>query len=97
MRRRRSVDTVMALRYDVEAVASDLADWCHGKVEPVAGGPPVVWVPTTYGPRPALRGDWIVRRGADDFRPYSPHDFRAGFSQVGDDDVAGLLGGALSA
>ena len=88
--------TVLALRYDGDALASDLAHWCNGKVELFVGGPAIVWVPTMHGSRPALRGDWIVRRGADDFRPYTPRDFAAGFRQVRDDGT-GLLDATLSA
>lgn len=92
MRRGRRNDTVMALRYDADTVASDLARWCEGTVELVAGRPPIVWVPTAYGPRPGLHGDWIVRLAPGDFRPFTPADFAARFSQVGlDDEVLGRL------
>ena len=88
MRRRPRPDTVMALRFDSDSEADDLALWCEGTVELLDGGPPVVWVPTPHGARPALLGDWIVRRGAGTFRPYAPGDFAAQFSTVKDPDSA---------
>ena len=88
MRRRPSPDTVMALRFDSGSEAGDLALWCDGSVELLGGGPPVVWVPTPHGARPALLGDWIVRRGAGTFRPYAPSDFAAQFSTVEGADSA---------
>ncbi len=74
---------VVALRFDEHAVAEDLAVWCGGRVTwaPGEDGRPVVtiWVPTHKGPRPALFGDWIVRRGDEDYQPYAPQDFAARF------------------
>jgi hypothetical protein len=74
---------VVALRFDEHAVAADLAAWCGGQVTwaPGPDGTAVatVWVPTTKGTRPALFGDWIVRRGDEDYRPYSPTEFAARF------------------
>jgi hypothetical protein len=86
---------VVALRFDEHAVAEDLAVWCGGKATSAPGpdGEPVVtvWVPTAKGTRPALFGDWIVRRADDDYRPYSPTEFAARFepSSGGFDELAG--------
>lgn len=64
-----AADEVFALRFDEVAVADEIAAWCGGKVERTgaAGGEVVttVWVPTAKGPRPALLGDWVVRRAED--------------------------------
>ena len=63
-------DEVLALHFDVAGVADEIAAWCGGKVErtQAADGTiaATVWVPTVKGPRPALLGDWVVRRGPDD-------------------------------
>lgn len=63
-------DEVLALRFDEPAVAEELAAWCGGQVErAVAEDGSVtatVWVPTAKGPRPAVLGDWVVRRSVED-------------------------------
>jgi hypothetical protein len=63
-------DEVLALRYDQQTVADELAAWCGGQVELAVTEDGVVtatvWVPTLKGPRPAMLGDWVVRRGPDD-------------------------------
>jgi len=63
-------DEVLALRFDEATVADELAAWCGGSVERAVteAGEVVatVWVPTAKGPRPALLGDWVVRRAEDD-------------------------------
>jgi len=63
-------DEVVALRFDVAAVAQEIAAWCGGKVEHARGADgdvvTTVWVPTAKGSRPALLGDWVVRRGEED-------------------------------
>lgn len=64
-------DEVVALCFDEVAVADEMAAWCAGKVErTIARDGDVVttlWVPTAKGPRPAVLGDWIVRRDEDDY------------------------------
>lgn len=76
-------DEVLALRFDSEAVAAELAAWCGGEVLQGEGSRLTVWVPTPRGPRPALLGHWIVRRALDEYRPYAPDDFQAQFQPVG--------------
>lgn len=53
-------DEVVALRFDSPAAAADLAAWCDGRVEADAEQP-IVWVPTSSGPRAAELGSWIVQ------------------------------------
>ncbi len=63
-------DEVLALHFDEAALADEIARWCGGKVERTQGADgavvTTVWVPTVKGPRPALLGDWVVRRGEED-------------------------------
>ena len=63
-------DEVLALRFDEPAVADELAAWCGGQVERAVAEDgsetATVWVPTTKGPRPAVLGDWVVRRAEED-------------------------------
>lgn len=74
-------DEVLAMRYDESAVAEELAAWCGGKVERTMREDGtvgvVVWVPTPKGPRPALPGDWIVRRGPDEHTVMDAEAFAA--------------------
>ena len=74
-------DEVLALRFDEEAVAPELAAWCGGRVELAtddAGAvTSTVWVPTAKGPRPAVLGDWVVRRAPDDHAVLDPTAFAA--------------------
>lgn len=73
-------DEVLALRYDEPAAAADLTSWCTGELVVCAPPtPPTIMVPTAAGPLPARLGDWIVRAGAGDFRPYTPEEFAAHF------------------
>ena len=63
-------DEVLAMRYDVQSFADELAAWCGGQVERAVTEDGVVtatvWVPTGKGPRPAVLGDWVIRRGEED-------------------------------
>ncbi len=74
---------VVAMRFDEEAVADDLARWCGGQVvlaEDVDGCVTVtIYVPTARGPKPALFGDWIVMTPDGAFAPCSPEKFAARF------------------
>lgn len=74
---------VVAMRFDEEAVAEDLARWCDGQVvltQDVDGVvTTTIYVPTTKGPRPALFGDWIVMTPDGEFAPCSPAAFAARF------------------
>jgi len=76
-----SPDEVLALRFDHESDAEELAEWCGGAVERVAtqSGAVVtsVLVPTTKGPRPALLGNWIVRSADGSLRVMEAEDFAA--------------------
>lgn len=74
-------DEVLALQFDEPSVADELAKWCGGKVERTLAADgtvaTTVWVPTRKGPRPALLGDWVVRRGEDDHTVMDPVAFAA--------------------
>lgn len=74
-------DEVIALRYDEPTVADELAAWCGGQVERavLADGTATatVWVPTVKGPRPAVLGDWVVRRAEEDHAVMDPAAFAA--------------------
>lgn len=74
---------VVALRFDEEAVAEDLARWCDGQVVMAEGVDgtitTTIYVPTARGPRPALFGDWIVLTPDGQFAPCSPAKFAARF------------------
>ena len=76
-----SPDEVLALRFDDESAAEELAAWCGGKVERVAteAGTVVttIWVPTVKGPRPALLGTWIVKAADGGVRVMDAEDFAA--------------------
>lgn len=80
-------DDVVAMRFDEEAVAADLARWCNGQVvltEDIEGvTTTTIYVPTSKGPRPALLGDWIVRTPDGAFAPCSPATFAARFEPRG--------------
>ncbi len=82
-------DEVLALRFDEPAVADELAAWCGGRVERARAEDGSVtatlWVPTLRGPRPAVLGDWVVRRGPDDHSVMDAADFAASHAPV---DVA---------
>lgn len=74
-------DEVLALRFDEPAVADELAAWCGGQVERAQAadgtGTATVWVPTAKGPRPAVLGDWVVRRADGDHAVQDPVAFAA--------------------
>jgi hypothetical protein len=63
-------DEVLALHFDDAAVAEELAAWCGGQVERAVADDgsitATIWVPTRKGPRPAVLGDWVVRRDVED-------------------------------
>jgi len=67
---------VLALRFDEPSASHDLAHWCGGRVDDDSAAP-VVWVPTSAGPKPAVLGDWIVRHEQQGFLVMSHEDFSA--------------------
>ncbi len=70
--------SVVALRFDVHAVAEDLAHFCDGEAASVDGHE-CINVPTESGIQFARRGDWIVRLSEGHFLVMSPEEFAARF------------------
>jgi hypothetical protein len=68
---------VLALHFDEQAVAADLALWCDGAVEESPDGSVAILVPGDRGPQRAQLGDWIVRKPAGDYYTCSPEAFAA--------------------
>lgn len=75
-------DVVVALRFDLDAVADDLARWCEGSVvldDPLDPTSPAIAirVPTPDGSALAEAGDWIVRHLDGSCVVMSDSSFRA--------------------
>jgi hypothetical protein len=70
--------SVVALRFDVHAVAEDLAHFCGGDVAFVDGYE-CIRVLTASGIEFARRGDWVVRLCEGSFIAVGPEDFAARF------------------
>jgi hypothetical protein len=70
--------SVVALRFDVDAVADDLARFCSGEAVTVEGHE-CIRVPGQYGIELAHHGDWIVRLGEGEFAAVTPDEFAARF------------------
>jgi hypothetical protein len=68
---------VLALHFDEEAVAEELARWCDGTVEASPDGSVAILVPGDRGPERAQLGDWIVRADAGHYYACSPEAFAA--------------------
>lgn len=70
--------SVVALRFDLDAVSQDLARFCSGQAVKIDGYE-CIRVPTRSGIEIAHHGDWIVRICAGQFVAVSPDDFVARF------------------
>jgi hypothetical protein len=70
--------SVVALKFDLDAVAEDLARFCGGEAVNVDGYE-CVRVPTMSGIELARHGDWIVRICEGQFIAVTPDDFAARF------------------
>jgi hypothetical protein len=72
---------VVALRFDVDAVAADLARFCDGEAV-IVDGCECIRVPTDTGIGLARHGDWIVRIGDGKFIAVPPDEFAARFEPL---------------
>lgn len=70
--------SVVALRFDVDAVADDLARFCSGEAVMVEGHE-CIRVPGQFGIELARHGDWIVRMCEGEFIAVTPDEFAARF------------------
>ena len=70
--------SVVALRFDLDAVSEDLARFCGGEAVMVDGYE-CIRVPTTSGIELARHGDWIVRVSEGQFLAVAADDFAARF------------------
>jgi hypothetical protein len=77
---------VVALRFDVDATAEDLARWCGGHVV-IIDGRECIKLLGEPGSDTARFGDWIVRVSEGVFTVVSPDEFAARFEPRPADEV----------